>query len=155
MHLPLAPAPAPRLSRLAVTVSPIAIALLMIGTANAQDSVGTAPASPTVPSGAAPGAASIDATDAIVVTGFRRSVQTSIDIKRQSDIVVDVVTADDIAGLPDVSIAEALARLPGVTSQRTGGQASALNIRGLGQDLVSATLNGREPDPPRPATVSS
>ena len=144
MHLPLTPAPAPRLSRLAVTVSPIAIALLMIGTANAQDSVGTAPASPTVPSGAAPGAAPIDATDAIVVTGFRRSVQTSIDIKRLSDIVVDVVTADDIAGLPDVSIAEALARLPGVTSQRTGGQASALNIRGLSQDLVSATLNGRE-----------
>ena len=80
----------------------------------------------------------------IVVSGFRASVQNSIAAKRDSSFIVDVVTADDIAGLPDVSIAESLARLPGVTSQRTGGQASAINIRGLSQDLVSATLNGRE-----------
>lgn len=80
----------------------------------------------------------------IVVSGFRGSVQSSIAAKRDSSFIVDVVTADDIAGLPDVSIAESLARLPGVTSQRTGGQASAINIRGLSQDLVSATLNGRE-----------
>lgn len=82
--------------------------------------------------------------DDIVVTGFRASVQNSIDAKRESPIIVDVISSDDIAGLPDVSIAEAIARLPGVTSQRTGGQASAINIRGLSQDLVSATLNGRE-----------
>jgi len=82
--------------------------------------------------------------DAIIVTGFRRSLETSLAVKRNTEFIVDVITADDIAGLPDVSIAEALARLPGVTSQRTGGQASAINIRGLSQDLVSATLNGRE-----------
>ncbi|HEV2596366.1 MAG TPA: TonB-dependent receptor [Sphingomicrobium sp.] len=81
---------------------------------------------------------------AIVVTGFRRSVQNSISVKRDSPIIEDVVSADDIAGLPDLSIAEAIARLPGVTAQRSGGQASAINIRGLNQDLVSATLNGRE-----------
>lgn len=80
----------------------------------------------------------------IVVTGFRASVENSILAKRLSDFSVDIITADDIAGLPDVSIAESLARLPGVTSQRTGGQASAINIRGLSQDLVSSTLNGRE-----------
>lgn len=81
---------------------------------------------------------------AIVVTGFRASLQNSILARRDADIILDAVSAEDIAGLPDVSIAEALARLPGVTSQRTGGQASAINVRGLSQDLVSATLNGRE-----------
>lgn len=80
----------------------------------------------------------------IIVTGFRASVASSIEAKREADFVVDVITADDIAGLPDVSIAEGLSRLPGVTSQRTGGQSNAINIRGLSQDLVSATLNGRE-----------
>ncbi len=80
----------------------------------------------------------------IVVTGFRASVASAIEIKRSSNLIADIVSADDIAGLPDVSIAESLARLPGVSSQRTGGQASAINIRGLSQDLVSATLNGRE-----------
>lgn len=110
----------------------------------AQDAAGTALAPPTAPAVVAPAAAAGDAPDTIVVSGFRRSVQTSIDVKRNLDVVAEIVTADDIAGLPDVSIAESLARLPGVTSQRTGGQASALNIRGLSQDLVSATLNGRE-----------
>lgn len=80
----------------------------------------------------------------IVVTGFRSSLRTAIAVKRNLDVVAEVVSAEDIGRLPDVSIAESLARLPGVTSQRTGGQASAINIRGLSQDLVSATLNGRE-----------
>jgi iron complex outermembrane receptor protein len=80
----------------------------------------------------------------IVVQGFRASVLDSIQAKRDAPIIVDVVSAEDIAGLPAVSIADAIARLPGVTSQRGGGQASAINIRGLNQDLVSATLNGRE-----------
>jgi iron complex outermembrane recepter protein len=85
-----------------------------------------------------------DEGDEIIVTGFRASVENAIEAKRTTDFIADIISADDIAGLPDVSIAESLARLPGVSSQRTGGQASALNIRGLSQDLVSATLNGRE-----------
>ena len=90
-------------------------------------------------------APAVDAgNETIVVTGFRASIQNSISEKRDSPIIVDVVSADDIAGLPDVSIAESLARLPGVAAQRGGGQASAINIRGLTPDLVSASLNGRE-----------
>jgi iron complex outermembrane recepter protein len=85
-----------------------------------------------------------DEGEEIIVTGFRASVENAIEAKRTTDFIADIISADDIAGLPDVSIAESLARLPGVSSQRTGGQASALNIRGLSQDLVSATLNGRE-----------
>ncbi|WOE75520.1 TonB-dependent receptor [Alterisphingorhabdus coralli] len=85
-----------------------------------------------------------DDDDVIVVSGFRSSVANAVQEKRNLDFIAEVVSADDIAGLPDVSIAESLARLPGVTSQRTGGQASAINIRGLSQDLVSASLNGRE-----------
>lgn len=80
----------------------------------------------------------------IIVTGFRASIESSIEARRSSDFIADFISSEDIAGLPDVSIAESLARLPGVSSQRTGGQASAINIRGLNQDLVSATLNGRE-----------
>ena len=89
-------------------------------------------------------APAVDEGDEIIVTGFRASVENAIEAKRTTDFIADIISADDIAGLPDVSIAESLARLPGVSSQRTGGQASALNIRGLSQDLVSATLNGRE-----------
>lgn len=103
---------------------------------------GTQPASDSAQDATAQPAA--DTSSDIVVKGFRASVENSIAAKRNAPIIVDVVTADDIAGLPDVSIADAISRLPGVTSQRGSGQASAINIRGLNQDLVSATLNGRE-----------
>ncbi len=85
-----------------------------------------------------------DDGEEIIVTGIRASIESSIEARRSSDFIADFISSEDIAGLPDVSIAESLARLPGVSSQRTGGQASAINIRGLNQDLVSATLNGRE-----------
>ena len=111
-----------------VSVAALGIALFVSTAAYAQDA--PAPAA--------------DEGDEIIVTGFRASIENAIQAKRSTDFIADIISADDIAGLPDVSIAESLARLPGVSSQRTGGQASALNIRGLSQDLVSATLNGRE-----------
>lgn len=80
----------------------------------------------------------------VVVTGFRQSVLNALDAKRNSDTVIEAISADDIGGLPDVSIADSLSRLPGVTSVRTGGQASELNIRGMSGDFVFATMNGRE-----------
>lgn len=80
----------------------------------------------------------------VVVTGFRQSVLNAIEAKRSSDTVIEAISADDIGGLPDVSIADSLSRLPGVTSVRTGGQASELNIRGMSGDFVFATMNGRE-----------
>lgn len=80
----------------------------------------------------------------VTVTGFRQSVVNAIDAKRKSDTVIEAISADDIGGLPDVSIADSLSRLPGVTSVRTGGQASELNIRGMSGDFVFATMNGRE-----------
>src|SRR5690606_33292203 len=80
----------------------------------------------------------------VVVTGFRKSLVAATDAKRNSDTVIEAISADDIGGLPDVSIADSLSRLPGVTSVRTGGQASELNIRGMSGDFVFATMNGRE-----------
>ncbi|MGL1958052.1 MAG: TonB-dependent receptor [Colwellia sp.] len=85
-----------------------------------------------------------DHVEVIEVTGFRGSIIKSLNTKRFSDTVVDAISADDIGGLPDVSIADALTRLPGVTSIRLDGQSSELNIRGLSGNFVFSTLNGRE-----------
>lgn len=82
--------------------------------------------------------------EVIQVKGFRSSLIKALNTKRFSDTVVDAISADDIGGLPDVSIADALARIPGVTSVRIDGQSSELNIRGLSGDFVFTTLNGRE-----------
>lgn len=82
--------------------------------------------------------------DEVIVTGFRNSLASSIKTKRDEKSIVEVVTAEDIGKLPDVSIAESLARLPGLTTQRLDGRAQVLSIRGLGPDLSTALLNGRE-----------
>lgn len=82
--------------------------------------------------------------EVIQVKGFRSSLIKSLNTKRFSDTVVDAISADDIGGLPDVSIADALSRIPGVTSIRIDGQSGELNIRGLSGNFVFSTFNGRE-----------
>ena len=61
----------------------------------------------------------------IVVTGIRASLASSAKIKRNSTLIVDSVSAEDVGKLPDVSIADSLARLPGVTAQRLEGRRRA------------------------------
>jgi phosphoribosylformimino-5-aminoimidazole carboxamide ribotide isomerase len=85
-----------------------------------------------------------NAVEVIEVTGFKGSIIKSLNTKRFSDTVVDAISADDIGGLPDVSIADSLTRIPGVTSVRIDGQSSELNVRGLSGGFVFSTLNGRE-----------
>lgn len=82
--------------------------------------------------------------DEIVVTGIRRAIEASISAKANNTSIVEVISSEDIGKLPDVSIAESLARLPGVTSQRLDGRSQAISIRGLGPDFTTALLNGRE-----------
>ena len=82
--------------------------------------------------------------DEIIVTGIRAGIESSINEKKNNTSIVEVVTAEDIGKLPDVSIAEALARLPGLASQRQDGRSQAISIRGLGPDFTTALLNGRE-----------
>jgi iron complex outermembrane receptor protein len=81
---------------------------------------------------------------AIVVTGIRASLDASAALKRRSSVIVESVSAEDIGKLPDVSIADSLARLPGVTAQRLEGRDQRLSIRGLGPDFGTTLLNGRE-----------
>ncbi|WPC68064.1 TonB-dependent receptor [Rhodoferax ferrireducens] len=82
--------------------------------------------------------------DTVVVTGIRKGIESSIAAKRNSDSIVEAVSAEDIGKLPDTSIADSIARLPGLAAQRVDGRASAISIRGLGPDYAGAVLNGRE-----------
>lgn len=88
--------------------------------------------------------ASADTADEIVVTGIRASLQASEELKKATPTIVESITAEDIGKLPDVSIADSLSRLPGVTSQRLEGRDQRLSIRGLGPDFGVTLLNGRE-----------
>ena len=82
--------------------------------------------------------------ETIEVTGFSRSLIAAINQKRFTDTVSEQLSADDLGALPDVSMADALTRLPGISAVRTGGQAAQINIRGMSGGFVFSTLNGRE-----------
>lgn len=80
----------------------------------------------------------------VVVTGYAKSIATAIDMKRNADTIVQAISAEDIGGLPDKSIADSLSRLPGITVTRSSGQAGTIQVRGMGEGFVFSTLNGRE-----------
>ncbi|MBD8695271.1 TonB-dependent receptor [Stenotrophomonas sp. CFBP 13718] len=82
--------------------------------------------------------------DAVQVTGIRRGIENAIAAKQDATSVVEVISAEDIGKLPDVSIAESLARLPGLAAQRVAGRAQVISVRGLSPDFATTLLNGRE-----------
>lgn len=82
--------------------------------------------------------------DRVTVTGLRSSIENSIATKRENSQIVESVSAEDIGKLPDSSIADALARLPGLTAQRERGRATQIQIRGFAGDFSTTLLNGRE-----------
>jgi TonB-dependent receptor len=78
----------------------------------------------------------------IVVSGYRQSLETALDTKRDSNLPIESVAPEDIGKMPDNNVAEALQRLPGVQIDRSGanGLGTSVLIDGLRQNLV--TLNG-------------
>ena len=78
------------------------------------------------------------------VTGIRASVRNALAVKEASNSMVEVIASEDIGKLPDTTIAESLARLPGLSSGLDRGNASQIVARGMGPRFIGATLNGRE-----------
>src|SRR3954471_15339497 len=92
-----------------------------------------------------------DIVDEVVVVGVRKSLETSQNIKKNADTVVDSISATDIGAFPDKSVAEALQRVPGVTVIRSAArddvmhysaEPSGVVVRGLQQ--VRSEFNGRD-----------
>ncbi len=96
-------------------------------------------------------AASTDVQEEVVVTGMKTSIQNAQELKRNSDTVIDAITATDIGALPDKSVTEALQRVAGVTIERFASsedpnhfadEGTGVLVRGL--DRVRSEINGRD-----------
>lgn len=81
--------------------------------------------------------------DTYVVSGYRQSLQASLDTKRASNAIIDVITAEDVGKYPDTNVAESLAHLPGITVDRLWGQGERVSINGTDPDLNRTLLNGQ------------
>ncbi|MEO1968352.1 MAG: TonB-dependent receptor [Sphingomonadaceae bacterium] len=120
----------------------------LAGAAHAQDTAqqstsgqDTQQGSADVNSSGQAGASSSPANE-IVVTGYRQSIEASLNQKRNANAFVDVITAEDVGKFPDKNVADALQRVPGVTITRSGGEGQNVSIRGLSSDLTLTELNG-------------
>lgn len=95
------------------------------------------PTSTTPPSG--------NTVQEVVVYGIRASQISAIAAKRQNTDIVEALTAEDIGKLPDESIADSIARLPGLASQRdNNGRWQDISVNGLPPAMSATLLNGRE-----------
>jgi iron complex outermembrane recepter protein len=81
-----------------------------------------------------------DELQEIVITGFRESLQSALNRKRDSIQPIESVVAEDIGKMPDQNVSESLQRLPGISINRSGGKGTQVLIDGLGNNLI--TLNG-------------
>lgn len=81
-------------------------------------------------------------TEEVVVSGYRQSLESQQNIRRNSTQIVDAIVAEDIGKLPDIAVSDTAARIPGVQVERSGGEAGRVLVRGL-PDFVT-TYNGRE-----------
>jgi iron complex outermembrane recepter protein len=101
-------------------------------------------------------ASSSDELSEITVTGLRASLQKSLDVKRDSDGIVDAISAEDIGKFPDANLADAMERIPGVTVSRaaitltgtggvsSGGDGTQITVRGFGPTFNETLFDGRQ-----------
>ena len=82
--------------------------------------------------------------ETIVVTGLRRSLESAQNIKRNSEQIVDAIVAEDIGKLPDITVSDTAARIPGVMVERGRGEAGRVLVRGLDERFYTTTYNSRE-----------
>jgi len=130
-----------RTLRISASALALAVGLAAPGVAAAQAQPQTA-----APDAAPPAPADDQAASSgdIVVTGVRASLERSIAIKRNSNGIVDAISAEDIGKFPNTNLAESLQRITGVSIDRVNGEGSTVTVRGFGAQYNLVTLNGRQ-----------
>ncbi|MEP1554511.1 MAG: TonB-dependent receptor [Paraglaciecola sp.] len=88
--------------------------------------------------------ASADDVEVINVKGVRGSLIRSMDVKRSSDGIVDVISAEDMGKFPDTNLAESMQRITGVAIDRSNGEGSEITVRGWGPQQNLVLFNGRQ-----------
>jgi outer membrane cobalamin receptor len=72
--------------------------------------------------------------------GYRRSIEKSLSQEREGSAFIDVTTAEDLGKFPDMNVASALQRMPGVVIPADGGVGRRGNIRDAAPPSVNADV---------------
>ena len=78
----------------------------------------------------------------VIVTAQAKGQMDAINKQLNAKSIVNIVSSDRIQELPDANAAETVARVPGVTIKREGGEGNKVIIRGLSPKYNSITVDG-------------
>lgn len=77
----------------------------------------------------------------IIVSGLRASLESALEFRKNADVILDGISADDIGSTPDLNLGEALQRIPGVQINREAGRRDAtISVRGLPGRFTKTTV---------------
>lgn len=85
-----------------------------------------------------------DDVEVIQVTGLVSSLKRAMSDKKESVIVSDGISAEDLGKFPDLNVAESLQRITGVSIDRSGGEGQFVTVRGFGPQFNNVMVNGRQ-----------
>jgi TonB-dependent receptor len=80
--------------------------------------------------------------EVVVVTAQARGQMEAINQQLSTNKIVNIVSEDKIKELPDFNAAEAIGRLPGVTTQRSSGEANKIVVRGIAPQYNLVAVDG-------------
>ncbi|GAB5459875.1 MAG: TonB-dependent receptor [Henriciella sp.] len=86
--------------------------------------------------------------DNILVVGSAAAQAGALNQQRASDAIISVIDSDGLGNFPDTTVADSLARVPGLSIETDQGEGRYVSIRGINTDLISTSINGvRTPSP--------
>lgn len=99
--------------------------------------------STTPPDDEAPAAPPVLPMEEMLVTGMRGSIWRNLVLKRETDAILDAMSAEDVGTFPDKNAADSLQRIPGVSVDRIWGEGRDIYIRGTDKDINRTLMNGQ------------
>lgn len=78
----------------------------------------------------------------VIVTGSTGSALKALNQQKNSNRIVNIISADQIGRFPDPNIGDALKRVPGIYVQLDQGEASLVSVRGTDPSKTTINING-------------
>ncbi|MEM9937386.1 MAG: TonB-dependent receptor [Pseudomonadota bacterium] len=86
--------------------------------------------------------------DNVLVVGSAAAQAGAINQQRASNAIISVIDSDGLGNFPDTTVADSLARVPGLSVLTDQGEGRYVSIRGINTDLIATSINGvRTPSP--------
>lgn len=103
---------------------------------------GGKPATADIRIAVAESAPAMSAAEEIVVLGQRAQIDLARQAQEQAPNLINIQPLEEIQKLPDISLAEAVRRIPGVSAETDEGENRYINIRGCDAELNNTTYDG-------------